>query len=155
MSFCYFHGIVPLCNGKRVQVSRPNNSIVWHAVYDTMVVTEENKDLQGSFRAFSPASASTLPSNTLITVSGKFCMPPKVDSSSSLEFIIEPLNYVPFAMDPTVEDSDSFLPSDTVPTLVFLGTVFGSIIHLSDGAKAVDVRVGNYMQSRTIDSIYR
>ena len=134
---------------------RPNNSVVWNAVYDTMLVTEEGNDLQGSFRTFSPASASTLPSDTLIIVSGKFYMPLNHESIIPPEFILEPLNFDNFSMDPTVEESDSFLPSKTTPTLMFLGTVFGAIIHMSDGGKAVDIRVNNYIQSKVMESIYR
>ena len=155
MSYCYIHGIVPVCDGKKVQTQRPNTSPVWHAVYDTMFFTESGREVQGLFRTFSPASASTLPSNILVEIHGKFSMPPNSDGTAPSEFLIEPLNHEAFTMDPTEEKCDAFLPSNTVPTIEFCGIVCGSIVQLNDGGKAVDVRVSNYMQSKVIDSIYR
>lgn len=80
-------------------------------------------------------------------------MPP--NNATAPEFNIEPLNFDIFTMDPAADNSEAFLPIDTVPTLQFLGTVCGALVHLDDGGKAVDVKVSNYMQSKIVDSIYR
>ena len=161
MSFCYFHGILPVTDGRRVQSIRSNGASVWHSLYDTMFQMESGNDLQGVLRIYSPASMSNLPEATLILAHGKFAFPyvPSpgcgTDQPADQEFFIEPINFTPFTMDPRLDDSDAFLPSDKVPTLHLLGTVVGSLVHFGDGAKGIDVRVSSFVQNRTVDCIYR
>lgn len=155
MSFCYLHGIAPVSEGRRVQTVRGNGSVVWHVVYDTMFYMESGDDLEGVLRAFSPASESTLPSDTLIIAHAKFAFPFGQDSNNPNDFVLESIHHNAFIADPTDESYDSFLPTDNVPSLTLLGNVVGSVVHLPDGSKAVDVRVSNYIQLKNVDCIYR
>ena len=157
MSFCYFHGILPVSEGRRVQSVRTNGSTVWHAMYDTLVMMEAGSELDGVFRAFSPASVSLMPSDTLIIANGKFSFPSttEIRNNKPVEFIIEPTNFVPFTMDLSLDGSDSFLPLDDVPSLNLLGSVVGAVVHFNDGGKGVDVRVSNFIQGTNLDSVYR
>ena len=43
MSYCYFHGILPVTDGRRVQSIRSNGASIWHALYDTMFETESGR----------------------------------------------------------------------------------------------------------------
>ena len=156
MSFAYFHGIISVGDGHKVQTTRANGTVVWHAVYNAGFALEiSDCELDGSFRAFAPASASTIPPNTLVLVHGKFAFPPKNDKTAPSEFILESINHSPFVMDVENDQSDAFLPTDTVPTLNVLGSVVGSAIQMEDGAKAIDVKVSSYIQNKTVECIFR
>ena len=155
MSYCYIHGIAPVSEGRRVQSTRANGQVVWHAVYDTVFQTETDTMIDGIFRTFAPASESNLPSDTLILVHGKFSMPSNPNKDQPSEFIIESISHKPFVANPEEEGFDSFLPIDTVPVLSLLGNVIGSVVQMGDGARAIDVRVSSYIQNKTVDSIYR
>ena len=122
-----------------------------------MFYTEHGTEITGIIRTFSPASMSTLPSDLLVLVHGKFAFTSTHGTGKDevSDCIVEPISYAPFTMDLESEHCDSFLPIDMVPALHFLGTVVGSVIHFNDGAKGIDVRVNNYIQSRMVDSTYR
>ena len=152
MSFCYFHGIVPVCDGRRVQTVRANGSSVWHTIYDSMLLTETGSDVSGTVRAFAPASMSNLPSDSLIIVHGKFMFP---IASDTAEFGIDTLNFDAFIADPSVDNYDSFLPVNKVSTLTLLGNVVGSMIQMNDGSKGVDVKVSSYMRGKTVEGTFR
>ena len=152
MTYCYFHGIVPVCDGRRLQTIRANGSSVWHAVYDSMFLTQSGSDLLGSVRAFAPASMSNLPSNSLINIHGKFMFPVSKDSP---EFAIDTLSFDVFVADPSEENYDGFLPSDKVPNVLLLGNVVGAVVQMGDGGKGVDVKVNNFIQNKTVECIYR
>ena len=136
---------------------RSNGSVVWHSVYETMFFTESRDELEGSFRTFSPASESILPNNSLIIVNGKFAHPfvSDGDSKSLNFFLIESIHHSPFTMDTRLDDCDSFLPADDVPSISLLGNVVGSVIQMADGGKAVNVRVGVYIHGRNVDCFIR
>ena len=156
MSYCYFHGIVPVSAGRRVQTVRGNGSVVWHTVYDSMFYTESREVVDGAFRTFSPASESLLPDDSLLIAYGKFAFPfPIAESKDTSCFMIDSLHYNLFVLDPTQENYDSFLPVDDVPSVILLGSVVGSTVQMGDGAKAVDVRVSVYIQAKTMDCIIR
>lgn len=148
-----------------MQTIRANGSIAWHAIYDSMILMErsgrassdndDNGDLSGVLRTFSPASESNFPPDSLINVHGKFALPPNSDKKVTPEFIIESINHSVFSGNPGDDTYDSFLPLDNTPTIVLLGSVIGGLILMDDGAKAVDVRVSNFIQNKTLDCIYR
>ena len=155
MSYAYFHGVIPVSDGRRVQTIRGNGSVVWHTVYDSMFLTESRDEVDGLFRAFSPASESILITNSLLFVHGKFALPCGLDGVKPSDFLIESIHHNVFAVDPTQDGYDSFLPVDNVPSVSLLGNVVGGVIHMGDNAKAVDIRVGSYIHGRNIDCIYR
>ena len=155
MSYCYFYGIVPVSEGRRVQSIRANGGTAWHMVYDTMFVTESGNDIDGTLRAFAPASASILQSNTLTIVHGKFTIPPTGKDGKMPEYTIEAISNQPFLADPTREDFDSFLPEDTMPFFSLLGTVVGSVVQMADNGKAIDIRVSSYIQNKIVDCMIR
>lgn len=154
MSFCYFHGIMPVSDGRKVQTVRGNGSIAWHVVYDTICVLDTGSDIEGGLRAYCPPSASIIPSDTLVMVHGKFATMPSPERKEPMQFMVDSIKCVPFSADPKVEGFDSFLPEDSNPVISLLGTVVGSLVHLDDG-KAVDVKVSTYIQNKNVDSIYR
>ena len=155
MSFCYFHGIVPVSEGHRVQTVRSNGGTVWHTIYDTTIPTETDGDVDGIIRVYVPSNEPPLSSDSLVIINGKFAMPLNPDTTKRTEFIMESINYYVFKADPSQPDYDSFLPSNNVPSLNLIGNVVGSVVHMGDNGKAVDVKVSNYVQNRTIESIYR
>ena len=155
MSYCYFFGIVPVSEGHRVQSVRANGGSVWHTVYDTMFVTESGGDVDGTLRAFAPASESILPSHSLTMVYGKFTIPPAGDQGMLPEFVLETISHQPFLANPAEQGFDSFLPTSSVPFMSLLGTVVGSVVHMADNGRAVDLQVSNYIQNRTIECIFR
>ena len=155
MSYCYFYGIVPVSDGRRVQSIRANGGTTWHMIYDTMFVTESGSDVDGNLRAFAPASSSILQSSSLTIVQGKFTIPPVGKEGKMPEFTIEAIGHQPFLADPTKDDFDSFLPEDTLPFFSVLGTVVGSVVQMDDSGRAVDIRVSSYVQNKTVDCMIR
>ena len=156
MSYCYFHGIVPVSEGRRVQTVRANGTTVWHAIYDSMFVTESAEaDINGVFRTFAPASESNIPSDKLVLVHGKLAIPSLANKDSPIEFVIESINHHVFNTNPEDEDFDSFLPENTIPVLCMLGNVTGPVVDMGDGSRAVDVRVSSYVQNKVIESTFR
>ena len=156
MSYCYFHGIIPVSAGRRVQTVRGNGSVVWHTVYDSMFYTESREVVDGVFRTFSPASESLLPDNSLLIANGKFAFPFLFDGSDDTSsFMIDSMHFNLFVLDTAQENYDSFLPVDDVPSITLLGNVIGSMVQMGDGAKAVDVRVNVYISGKMMDCIIR
>ena len=50
MSFAYFHGIVSVDQGHKVQTVRANGSVIWHAVYTAGFALEDSQcKLDGTF----------------------------------------------------------------------------------------------------------
>lgn len=153
MSFSYIHCILPVSDGRRVRTVRSNGTSVWHALYDTTIYTETKTAISGTFRIFAPASMSNLSSNSLVIVHGKIAFP--VGSDDCDKFIIDGLRMEPFVADPDEDGYDSFLPTESIPFIHILGQVSGTVIHLGDGGRAVDIKVGVYIQNQTVNCMFR
>ena len=120
MSFCYFYGIVPVSEGRRVQTTRSNGGSVWHTVYDSTICTETKGEMDGVIRTYAPASESVLGSDSLVITCAKFAVPVNSSATHPTEFIVDSLHCYAFNADPSKNDYDSFLPANSVPTLSLL-----------------------------------
>lgn len=155
MSYCYFHGIMPVCDGQKVQTVRGNGTVAWHVLYDSIFYLETGIDLEGKLRSYSPPSSSILPNDKLIMVHGKFAVFSNHENGTPLSFIVDTIRSVPFDADPVIAGFDSFLPEDNVPYLSLLGVVVGSLVQMAEDGKAIDVKVSSFVQNKSIESTYR
>ena len=85
----------------------------------------------------------------------KFAIPSGTIRKEPLRYMIEAINIAKFKVDPAVDNYDSFLPDDATPCISLLGVVVGSLIHMGDDGKGVDVKVSSFVHNKNVDSTFR
>lgn len=147
-------GIFPLFDGKHITVVSVNGRSLKHILYETLMFTEEQEQIQGTIQVYCPPCMEILPTETIVLVThGRILFMPSEDGHE-MSFMIETdEDLAPFSGDVSDDDYDKFLPDRPllVPSIYLLGHISSKSVDLPDGGRSVDLKCTSYSACRRQD----
>jgi len=141
MSSLTIVGFFAVANGERVVSTKPGTSTrTAHCFYTTAVQCSSSAALPAQLRVYSPQHDTPLADGTVAFVVAKAAFPPHSTVLLDAYFMI------PIPGDPSSESYDDALPDMPYPLLFGLGSVPSKTEQCSNGTRAFQVSVAEYVR---------